>query len=200
MKRDFSIRLPLRISIVVLVAVVLQETIVSQIPIFGINADLTPLVVMSVGLLCGSLTGAVTGFFVGLLIDLALFQTLGISSLLLIAVGYWTGRLNELRPPSHGLVPLLLGALATAFTGLGMAVIQFMLGVDAPVSLLLIEQIIMQVLINSLIALPVYELVRRFIHRALPRAPRRQRVYNNGVLSPLQRPSERAARVSRSAH
>ena len=43
---------------------------VSQISVFGVSADITPLVVMSVGLLCGSLLGAVTGFGVGLLVDL----------------------------------------------------------------------------------------------------------------------------------
>ena len=35
-----------------------------------------------------------------------------------------------------------------------MAVIQFLLGVDAPVSLLLIQQIFFTVLVNTLIALP----------------------------------------------
>ncbi len=52
-----------------------------------------------------------------------------------------------------------------------MTVIQFMLGVDAPVSFLLIEEIILQVLVNCLIALPVYEIVRRLLYPALPRDP-----------------------------
>jgi rod shape-determining protein MreD len=195
--REISIHLPLRIALVAFFAVVIQETTISQISIFGVTADVTPIVVMSIGLLCGSLPGAIAGFSIGLFVDLALFQTLGVTSLLYIAVGYWAGRLHELRAPSHGLIPLLLAAIATAFTGIGMAVIQFMLGVDAPVSLLLVEQIILQVLVNSLIALPVYELVRRLLHPALPRNPRHRRgSYGSAVLSPLQRPSERATRVS----
>lgn len=198
MKREFSIQLPLRIALVAFFAVVIQETTISQISIFGVAADITPIVVMSIGLLCGSLPGAIAGFAIGLFVDLALFQTLGITSLLYITVGYWSGRLKELRAPSHGLVPLLLGAIATAFTGIGMTVIQFMLGVDAPVSFVLGEQIILQVLVNSLIALPVYEVVRRFIYPALPRDPhrRRARAYSSAVLSPLQRPSDRANRIS----
>ena len=92
---------------------------------------------MSVGLLCGSLPGAIIGFATGLFVDTALYQTLGVTSLLYIAIGYWSGRLRELRDPAHGLVPLALGAAATAFTGLGMTVIQFLLGVKSPVSLLL---------------------------------------------------------------
>ena len=199
MKREFSIQLPLRIALVAFFAVVIQETTVSQISIFGVAADITPIVVMSIGLLCGSLSGAIAGFAIGLFVDLALFQTLGITSLLYIAIGYWSGRLKELRAPSHGLVPLLLAAIATAFTGIGMTVIQFMLGVDAPVSFVLVEEIILQVLVNCLIALPVYELVRRLIYPALPRDPRRRaaRAYSSAALSPLQRPSDRANRVSR---
>jgi rod shape-determining protein MreD len=196
-----SLRLPLRLVALAFVTVVLQEAAVSQISVFGVSADLTPLVVMSVGLLTGSLPGAIMGFGTGLFVDLVLVQTLGISSLLYIAIGYWSGRLRELRDPSHGLVPLALGASATALAGLGMAVMQFLLGVDAPVSLLLVQQIFVTVLVNTLIALPVYALVRRLLAPALPDDPRRRRrrAYTTGGLSPLQRPSERLGPVPRSS-
>jgi rod shape-determining protein MreD len=197
--KDSAINLPLRIALVAFLAVVIQAAAISQISIFGVNADITPLVVMSVGLLCGSMAGAIAGFAIGLFVDLVLFQTLGVTSLLFITVGYWAGRLHELRNPSHGLVPLALGAVATLFTGIGMAVIQFLLGVDAPVSWLLIQQIILQVLVNSLIALPVYELVRRALYRAIPKDRRRQRghAYTTSALSPLQRPSDRIGGITR---
>jgi len=173
-------------------AVVIQAAAVSQISIFGVSADLSPLVVMSVGLLAGSITGALVGFGMGLLVDLALVQTLGVTSLLYIAIGYWSGRLRELRDPAHELVPLGMGAAATAVAGIGMALIQFLLGVDAPVSLLLLQQIFLTVLVNSLIALPAYAVVRRVLTPALPEDPRRRRRrrYTTGGLSPLKRPSE----------
>jgi rod shape-determining protein MreD len=188
-----AVKLPLRLSLLGFVAVVVQESAVSQVSIFGVSADLTPLVVMSVGLLCGSLTGAVFGFFTGLMIDLVLVQTLGVTSLLYIAIGYWAGRLRELRDPSHELVPLAGGAVASAFAGLGMALIQFLLGVDAPVSLLLLQQIFIVVLVNTLIALPVHALVRRIIRPVLPEDPRRRRrrAYTTGGLSPLQQGAAR---------
>jgi rod shape-determining protein MreD len=191
--KDSALRLPLRIALIAFLAVVIQDAAISQISIFGVNADVTPLVVMSIGLLCGSLPGAIAGFAIGLFVDLVMFQTLGVTSLLFITVGYWAGRLRELRDPSHGLIPLAMGAIATLFTGVGMAIIQFLLGVDAPVSWLLIQQIVLQVLVNSLIALPVYEIVRRLLYRALPTDPRRRRgrAYTTSALSPLQRPSER---------
>jgi rod shape-determining protein MreD len=188
-----SMRLPLRLTILALATVVIQEAAVSQISIFGTAADLTPLVVMSVGLLAGSIPGAITGFGVGLLVDLFLFQTLGITSLLFIAIGYWSGRLRELRDPSHGLVPMALGAAATAFAGLGMTIIQFLLGVDSPVSWLLLQQIFVTVLVNTLIALPVYAVVKRVLRSTLPQDPRRRRrrAYTTGGLSPLRASADR---------
>jgi rod shape-determining protein MreD len=192
-----AVKLPLRLILLAFFAVVVQESAVSQVSIFGVSADLTPLVVMSVGLLCGSLTGAVFGFATGLLIDLVLVQTLGVTSLLYIAIGYWAGRLRELRDPSHELVPLAGGAAASAFAGVGMAMIQFLLGVDAPVSLLLLQEIFIVVLVNTLIALPVHALVRRIIRPILPEDPRRRRrrAYTTGGLSPLQQGAARRGAV-----
>jgi rod shape-determining protein MreD len=186
-------KLIVRIALLSLVAVLVQETVISKISIFGVDADVTPLVVMSIGLLCGSMTGAVTGFFIGLMVDTVLVQTLGVTSLLYITIGYWSGRLRELRDPAHGLVPVACGAAATAVTGIGMTVIQFLLGVDAPVSLLLAQQIFLTILVNTLISLPVYAIVRRIIIPALPDDPRRRRrrAYTTGGLSPLQSPSRR---------
>ena len=201
MSRASAYRLPLRLALLAFATVVVQQTSVSQISIFGVNADLSPLVVMSVGLLAGSLPGAIFGFATGLLVDIVLVQPLGVTSLLYIGVGFWSGRLRELRDPSHGLVPLALGAAATAAVGIGMTLIQFLLGVDSPVSLLLAQQIFVTVLVNTLIALPVYALVRRIVQPALPDDPRRRRrrAYTTGGLSPLQSPSQRLGPIPRSS-
>jgi rod shape-determining protein MreD len=196
-----SLKLPLRLIALGFVTVVVQAAAVSQISIFGVSADISVLVVMSVGLLAGSMAGSVMGFGIGLFVDLVMVQTLGVSSLLFIAVGYWSGRVHELYDPAHGLVPLAMGAAATAVAGLGMALIQILLGVDAPVSLLLLQQLFITVLVNTLISLPVYTLVRRVIRPALPddRQRRRRRAYTTGGLSPLQRPSERFGPIPRSS-
>jgi rod shape-determining protein MreD len=188
-----SLRLPLRLIALAFLTVVVQEAAVSQVSIFGTSADLTPLVVMAVGLLAGSIPGAIMGFGVGLLVDLLLFQTLGVTSLLYIVIGYWSGRLRELRDPSHGLVPMGLGAGATAFAGIGMTLMQFLLGVDSPVSLLLMQQILVTVLVNTLLALPIYAAVKQVIEPTLPQDPRRRRrrAYTTGGLSPLQQSSAR---------
>jgi rod shape-determining protein MreD len=178
-----------RLALMGLVAVLVQITGVSQIPVFGVSADISPLVVASVGLLGGSIAGAAMGFWVGLLVDTALLQTLGVSSLVLLAIGYGAGRLRELRDPAHALTPLAVGAAATAAAAIGFSMMQFMLGVDGPVSPRLILDIFETVVVNSLLALPVYALVRRVLLPFLPDDPRRRRrrAYMTGGLSPLSR-------------
>jgi len=178
-----------RLALIALVGAIVQITAVSQITVSGEAADLAPLVAASVGLLAGSIPGALLGFALGLLLDTALLQTLGVSSLVLCVVGYGAGRIRELRDPAHGLVPVAVGAGATAVAAVGYAVLQFLLGVEAPVSLLLVRQILVEIVLNTLLALPVYALCRRALLAFLPDDPRRRRrrAYTTGGLSPISR-------------
>jgi rod shape-determining protein MreD len=185
-----SLMLPLRIAGLAVAIVFFQIGVVSEVPVFGVNADLSPLLVAFVGLMCGSTLGAATGFAVGLLVDLALLQTLGLTSLVFTLVGYWCGRLRELRDPQGALVPLLVGALASAVSLIGYSLMEFMLGVDAPVSFELLRQILLGIVVNTIVAVPVWAVVRRALERALPDDPRRRRrrrAYTTGGLSPLSR-------------
>jgi rod shape-determining protein MreD len=180
----------LRVAALSVVIVFFQIGVVSEVPVFGVKADLSPLLVAFVGLLCGCTLGAATGFAVGLLVDLALFQTLGLTSLVFTLIGYWCGRLRELRDPQGALVPLLVGAVAATASLAGYSVMEFMLGVDAPVSFELLRQILIGIGLDTVLALPMYALVRRVLVGALPEDPRRRRrrrAYTTGGLSPLSK-------------
>jgi rod shape-determining protein MreD len=170
-----TVGLVARLTALVLGAALLEIVAVSQVSFFGATADLSPLVVMAVGLLCGSIAGAGVGFGTGLFLDLSLVQTLGLTSLVLLAVGYWAGRLREVRDPQGPLTPLAVGAAATLAAEFGYAIVQFLLGVDAPVSWLLVREIVTTVLLNALIALPVYAVARRWLDPSLPDSMRRHR-------------------------
>ncbi|MGO9248710.1 MAG: rod shape-determining protein MreD [Solirubrobacteraceae bacterium] len=178
-----------RIAVLSVAIVLLQIGVVSEVTAFGVSADLSILLVAFIGLLCGSTVGAACGFAIGLLVDLALVQTLGLTSLVFTLLGYWCGRLRELRDPQAALTPVLLGGLATAAALLGYSLVEFMLGVDAPVSLQLLRQIVLGILVNTIVALPMWILVRRCLIGGLPQDPRRRRrrAYTTGGLSPLSR-------------
>jgi len=187
---ELSASLLVRIAALAVVVVFFQIGVVWEVPVFGITIDLTPLLVAFVGLRCGSILGAATGFAVGLLVDLALLQTLGVTSLIFTLVGYWSGRLRELRDPQAPLTPLLVGAAATAASLGGYSLMEFLLGVDAPVSLELLRQIVLGVVGNAVVALPMWVIVRRSLEGGLPEDPRRRRrrAYTTGGLSPLSKP------------
>lgn len=182
-----------RVALLSIVLVFVQIGVVSEVPVFGVSVDLSPLLVAFVGLLCGSLVGAVAGFAVGLLLDLSLVQTLGITSLIFTLIGYGAGRLRELRDPQAALTPLLVGAAAAACAMVGYSLVEFLLGVDAPVSWELLREIVVGVLIDTALALPMWALVRRCLIGGLAEDPRRRRrrAYTTGGLSPLSRASER---------
>jgi rod shape-determining protein MreD len=188
--------LALRLVALVLVVLFFQIGVVSEVPVFGVNADLSVLLVAFVGLLCGSTLGALTGFAVGLFVDLALLQTLGLTSLIFTLIGYWCGRLRDRsmiaqHDPQAALAPLLVGALASGLSLVGYSLMEFMLGVDAPVSFELLRQIVLGSVVNTIVALPMWAVVRGTLEGALPEDPRRRRrrrAYTTGGLSPLSRP------------
>ena len=117
--------------LLLLLAVVLQMSGLSQIRILGGHADLVVLVVAAVAYYAGSVSGSVAGFAAGFLLDLLIGATLGASSLVLTVVGYGVGRFREERDPSHGLMPIPVGAAATAAWVTAFAAVSFMLDIGA---------------------------------------------------------------------
>jgi rod shape-determining protein MreD len=184
---NFTLGLVARLTVLAVAVVLFQAGVVSEVPVLGVNVDLSPLLVAFAGLICGSTLGALAGFAVGMLVDLALVQTLGVTSLIFTLIGYWAGRLRELRDPQAALTPLLVGAAASAVSMIGYSIVEFLLGVDAPVSIDLVRQIVLGVFVNTIVALPTWALVRRSLERGLPEDPRRRRrrAYTTGGLSPL---------------
>lgn len=160
-----------RLAAIVIATVVLQVSGVQGVNVLGGNADLVPLAVAAVALWGGCIPGAAVGFACGLLVDLLLGQDVGSSSLVLTAVGFWVGRYGEVNEPAHGLLPLPVGAAATAGYLAGTTIVSLMLTFDASVSALAFKGMFITVLLNTLIALPVFALVRRTIRPVLTRDP-----------------------------
>jgi rod shape-determining protein MreD len=156
-----------RTGLLVLLAVVLQLSGFSQMRILGGYIDLIPLVVGAVAIYAGSVPGAIAGFCTGLLIDLALGQNLGATSLVLTALGYGVGRYRDLRDPAHGLLPIPVAAAATLGYLAAIAAVSFMLEIGASVSALVLREAIITVLLNVAVALPFFALVRKVLRPVL---------------------------------
>jgi len=156
-----------RVGGLLLLTVVLQLSALSQLDLFGGHADLVILVVAAVAYYGGSVSGCATGFTAGLLLDLLTGTTMGASSLVLTAVGYGVGRFREVRDPSHGLLPLAVGTVATACWVVAFAAVALMLDIGARVSPLVLRDMIVTVLLNALLALPVFTGTRKLLRPSL---------------------------------
>jgi rod shape-determining protein MreD len=157
----------LRVGALLLLAVVLQLSSLSQISILGGHADVVVLVVAAVAYYAGSVPGSATGFAAGFLLDLLSGATMGASSLVLTAVGYAVGRYREVRDPSYGLLPIAVGAAATAAWATAFAAVSLMLDIGARVSPLVIREMIVTTLLNALLALPIFTGSRRLLRPSL---------------------------------
>ena len=157
----------LRVGGLVLAAVVLQLSGVAGGRFLGATIDLIPLVVAAVAIYAGSVSGAATGFAMGLLLDLAAGQTVGAASLVLTAVGYGVGRFREVRDPAHGLMPIPVGAAATAGWVVAYGAVSFMLDIGTDVSPVIFRDMITTVAINSIVAIPVFAVCRRVLRPSL---------------------------------
>jgi rod shape-determining protein MreD len=186
----------LRIGLIVLVAVLAQITFFSYFEIFGTTPDVVPVVVAALGLLGGALLGAVVGFSAGLLLDVTLLETLGMSSLVLLSVGYLAGRYRESFEIDSPLGPALVTGGLAFLAAAGSTAIELTLGVDTPVSAAIVGDAIVKGLLAFLLAYPVYGLVRLSLRSALvleePRTARRRHPATASTSRPGRR---RAART-----
>jgi rod shape-determining protein MreD len=160
-------RILVRIVAIVIVAVLLQLSFFSQVEVFRVSPDILPVVVVSLGLLGGSMLGAVTGFSVGLLVDCLLVEALGATSLVLISVGYLAGLYRERFDVTNSLAPPLLCMALTLVAELSFAALQLMLGIDSPISPLVIRDIAIKSIDAFFLGIPIYIGIRRSLRPAL---------------------------------
>lgn len=164
-----------RIVAICFLGVLLQLSFFSRVELFHVSPDILPALVVCLALLGGSLTGAVAGFWIGFFLDCLLVEALGISSLVLLSVGYFAGLFRERFEISSSLVPALLCMGLTLAAELGYAAIQLLLGIDAPVSTLIIRDMALKSVYAFFLGWPIYLLIRRLLRPALVEEPKVQR-------------------------
>jgi rod shape-determining protein MreD len=112
-------------------AVVVQVTLLSRLGLPQATPDLVVVTVVALGLALGPTRGAIAGFVGGMLVDLAppADTPLGINALVYLVIGYVTGFIID---PRDRTVPLLMGIVGLAVGGatLAVATIEALLGSD----------------------------------------------------------------------
>ena len=145
------------------VAALVQVTVLNGLDIFGGTPDLLLLTLVGVSLLRGSIFGAAGGFGAGLVVDTADLGTLGLTSLVLTVAGYWIGRYGETTGRDRGHAPFVSVAVVTVLASFGELVLHFMIGDHVSARLVLVNALFPSILLNLILAAPVYALCRRVL-------------------------------------
>ena len=163
----------------VFLAAILQASVFSSVTILNGTPDLLLVTIICVALLRGPIIGAAAGFWGGLLLDVANLATLGVTSLLLLVAGYWTGRYGETTGRDRAHAPFLSVAVITFLYALGSLAFHFVLGEPAPARTVLWTTLFQGIVLNLILTWPVYKLAS-LILRQPDRRERVQRIHALG--------------------
>ena len=156
----------LKAGALVFAAAILQASMLGSIDVGRGRPDLLLVVVVAVALTGGTTVGATAGFFGGLVFDLATFETLGVTSLLLTLVGYWIGRYGETTGRGRVHAPLLSVLVMTVGYAVGAYVLHTVLGDAVSARVTLLGALLTALAGNLLLAVPVHALVSRVLRRS----------------------------------
>ena len=101
------------LAAVVVVAVLLQSTVLAELRLAGVRPDLLVLAVVSVAVATDPTTGAVFGFVAGLVADLLFDLPVGVSALVYTATGFAVGAVRVYVTSHRPLVHLVLVGAAS---------------------------------------------------------------------------------------
>jgi rod shape-determining protein MreD len=160
-------------ALLLLFAAIVQVSFVNSFELAEGHADVVLLVLVGLGLLRGPIFGACAGFFAGLVLDTAILETLGLSSLLLTLAGYAAGRLGEATSSHQNARARIVIAitLLTLAVEVGSLIVHVLLGESADVGTILGRVLLPTLALNLILSIPAYALCRRLF----PPRPRRER-------------------------
>ncbi len=152
-----------RLIAVLIVGVLLQTTVAPFVRILGANPDFVLILVVCVGLLRGAEWGAGFGFVAGALVSLILFEPLGVSSFIFVLLGYVAGRYAETADLSSGFAPIFSVFAASLLGQILFALVQFLLARQVPFTYVVFSVTVPSVVLDTLLAAPVYLLTRLWL-------------------------------------
>lgn len=169
-------RSALRVALLVLLFVTLQNTFFSQVEFLGSSIWILPACAAIFGLLGGSLVGATVGFAIGFLADALGDGPLGTACLAFMAIGYLTGVYRERGEIADRFTTVGICGLATVVANVALGLYTVLVGFDASISPSFIPDVVLQGLYGVVLAFPLYILIHRVLRPALIHeapAPRR---------------------------
>lgn len=140
----------------VLLAVVIQITLLPQLRVADGIGDLVVVAVSLAGWYRGPLVGLLAGFFAGLAVELSTPSgTLGVLALVYLSVGAFSGRFASGPRPSGLMTPLLRVIGVAAVVQVALLGVQILLGASVSGSAFLTRILVPSVALTVLVAAPL---------------------------------------------
>ena len=155
-----------RLSLVVLLFVVVQETVVLDIRIGGVHPDILVLLPILAGLIGGPGRGATIGFTTGLVSDLFLPTPFGLSALIACLVGFATGLATQALDRTAGWLAPVAALAGSAVYEVAYGAIGSVLGQPQMLHVELVRIVVVVSVTNALLALPARRLMSWGMARA----------------------------------
>lgn len=162
MSRSFYVLIPLLLALVVL-----QATLLARLPVFGVTLQPALLVVIGWSLLRSPYEAIVWAFVSGMALDMFSVGPTGGMALALMLTVLPLAYLNQVLPENPYLMPILLTALGIVISHLVYLLIIWLAQRGFRATLLL--NLPLTVLINTLIAIPLYWWLRWLSRVLYPR-------------------------------
>ncbi len=160
-------KVALRIGLVMVAALLLQNVFFSLIEVFGVSFWVLPAVVAIFGLLGGSMIGATIGFTIGLFADGLTDGPLGSAGLVFMGIGYATGLYREREGQPPALAAAVIAGAATFVANVLLGLFTTLLGFDGYLSAAAIPDLVVQTVFAFLLAAPLFILIKRILRPAL---------------------------------
>lgn len=154
----------IKLALLILVAVVLQTTLLTHFDLFDAAPGLCMVCVLAVAFEDGPESGALFGFAMGIVLDLFLITPLGLSALSFTITGYAVGAFQaSIVRHTHWLYPTI-GGLGGLFGGLVFITVGAVVGQDQLLSVHGVQIVVVSALWDAALAPLVFPLVRRIAH------------------------------------
>lgn len=149
-----------RLLMVGLPVLALQTTIVADLPVAGVVAQVVLLCAAAAGVAGGPEQGAWVGFVLGVMFDLVLTSPLGLTALVYGLAGYLAGYINSLTVEHPWwLVAVVVGS-ASALSTIAQPVLAHLAGFQGWLTIHLVRVVVVVSLVNAVLAPLVVPLMR----------------------------------------
>ncbi len=149
----------LYIILIVFINLILQVTLYNFIKVFDVVPNVALILVVLFSLTTNVFMGGFIGLFTGILYDILIMDVIGINALIYFVIGVTLGNFSEEINRENKMLYVFVTAIATVFYHLTTALIMFFLKMNVSSITLIIDKIIIQIIINSVLCIFVQRLL-----------------------------------------